>query len=111
MPAVDGSGKCYTVGCNYTGTIIQLGTVTGLQRISRKGIMLRFPPMGPLRSEAKMAAYTNTVLGKAVGTTMNGEGWTLGLPGLLNDGIRCQRSLIHRSKVSKAKRRYALSST
>jgi threonine dehydrogenase-like Zn-dependent dehydrogenase len=25
VPAVDGSGKCYTVGCNYTGTIVQLG--------------------------------------------------------------------------------------
>jgi hypothetical protein len=44
--------------------------------------------MGPLRSEAKMAAYANTVLGKVVGTTMNGEGWTLGLSGLLDGGIQ-----------------------
>ena len=61
---------------------------TGLQRISRKGIILRFSPVEPLRSEAKMAAYTDNVLGKAVDTTTSGKGWTLGLPGLLNGGIQ-----------------------
>jgi hypothetical protein len=61
---------------------------TGLQRISRKGTTLEFPPVGQLRREARLAAYANTVLGTALGTTTSGGWWTLGLSGLLNGGIQ-----------------------
>lgn len=63
----------------------------GLQRISMKGTTLKFPPVGRLRWEARLAAYASNVLETALGTTTSGEGWTLGLPGLLNGGTQPER--------------------
>jgi hypothetical protein len=46
VSAVDGSGKCYTVGCNYTGTIVQLGNrvTKDFQKWDNIGVSTRRAP-------------------------------------------------------------------